>query len=94
MAKRKTINVDFVLDEANRQLARKDEVATADFKSGICIIIERILLDTGNYKGFNYNLWSKDGGSEQWFKDGEPDFPEKNKYLYSKYGGCYDRHYY
>ena len=94
MAKRKTINVDSILAEANKQLARKDKFATADFKAGVCVMIERILMNTGNYNGYNYNLWTNGGGLEQWYKDGEPDFPEKEKYLYSKFGREYDRHYY
>jgi len=93
MAKRKTFNVSKTLAEANKQLARKDADATTDFKKGVCVLIERILMDTGNYNGYNYNLWNN-GGFTQWQKDGEPDFPEKNKYMYSKHGGCYDRHYY
>jgi len=93
MAKRKTINVNAILAEANKQLARQDEFATTEFKAGVCVILERILMDTGNYDGFNYNLWNN-GGWAQWQKDGEPEGQEKEKYMYSKFGGQYDRCYY
>ena len=92
MTKRKTLNVSLILAEANKQLARKDDFATADFKAGICVMIERILMDTGNYEGYNYNLWIFGGGSEQWFADGKPE--KEDKYLYSEFGGKYDRFYY
>ncbi len=93
MTKRKKINVIAVLTEANKQLAKQDDEATEDFKKGVCIMIERILMDTGNYNGYNYNIWNN-GGCEAWQKDGKPDFPEKEKYMYSNHGGCYDRYYY
>ncbi len=93
MAKRKTFNVSEILVEANKQLARKDAEATEEFKKGVCVMIERILINTKNYNGYNYNLWSN-GGFDAWQKAGEPDFPEKEKYMYSDHGGCYDRYYY
>ena len=53
MAKgRKTIEVKGLLDWANNQLERTDEYADVGFKSGICTMIERILMDTGNYDGY------------------------------------------
>ena len=53
MAKgRKTIEVKGLLEWANIQLQRNDEYADVGFKSGICTMIERILMDTGNYDGY------------------------------------------
>lgn len=40
---------------ANFQLARQDEVADQAYKQGICDMIEHILHDTGNYRGFGYH---------------------------------------
>jgi len=55
MAKdRKTINVESVLEWVNVQLARTDEYADAGFKCGICTMTERILMDSGNYNGYQY----------------------------------------
>ena len=55
MAKgKKTTEVSVMLDWANTQLKRTDEFATTDFKAGIAATIERILLNTNNYKGFGF----------------------------------------
>jgi len=54
MAIRKTSSVKDMLVYANKQLCRTDDVATKDFKSGICVMIEKILLSTDNYKGYCY----------------------------------------
>jgi len=53
--KTKRIDVSFMLHYANTQLDRTDEYATRDFKAGICVMIERILFETGNYNGFSHN---------------------------------------
>ena len=52
--KKKTLGVFHMLDYANNQLARTDEYGSSDFKSGVCVMIERILHDTGNYNGFMF----------------------------------------
>jgi hypothetical protein len=52
--KKKTLGVSHMLDYANNQLARTDEYGSMDFKSGVCVMIERILHDTGNYNGFMF----------------------------------------
>ena len=54
MAK-KTINVAKILYWANWQLARTDSEADDAYKQGICHMIEEILHETGNYKGFGYH---------------------------------------
>ena len=56
---RKTINVAKMLYWANFQLARQDEVADQAYKQGICDMIEHILHDTGNYRGFGYHRASE-----------------------------------
>jgi hypothetical protein len=53
MAK-KTQPVADILAFANYQLARTDEFANAEYKAGICVMIERVLHDTGNYEGFGF----------------------------------------
>ena len=52
---RKTVNVLFLLEWANKNLAREDEFATVDFKSGICTMIEMVLHESGNYEGFAFH---------------------------------------
>ena len=55
MAKgKKTVEVKGMLDWANIQLSRTDEYADSKFKAGICSMIEKILTDGGNYKGFQF----------------------------------------
>jgi hypothetical protein len=51
---KKTTGVKDLLEYANKQLARTDEFATREFKSGISVMIERVLYDTGNYSGFRF----------------------------------------
>ena len=51
---RKTVNVLPLLEWANKNLARKDEFATVGFKSGICTMIEMVLMSTDNYEGFMF----------------------------------------
>ena len=52
MKGRKTIEVQKVLEYVNNQLARTDEYCDEKFKAGMCTMIERMLYDTGNYKGY------------------------------------------
>ena len=51
---RKTVNVLTLLEWANKNLSRDDEFATVGFKSGICTMIELVLMETGNYAGFMF----------------------------------------
>lgn len=50
--KRKTIEVQTMLEFANYQLARTDIDATKEYKFAVIGIIEKILLETKNYNGF------------------------------------------
>lgn len=53
MAKsRSTLNIIDQLEYANKQLARTDEIATNDFKSGIVVMIEHQLHACNRYKGY------------------------------------------
>lgn len=51
---RKTIEVQKVKDSINNHLARTDEYATAEFKAGMCTVLENILMETDNYNGFTF----------------------------------------
>ena len=53
MSSKKTIKVKEMLDWANRQLSRTDEFADEKFKAGVCCMIEHLLMETGNYMGYN-----------------------------------------
>lgn len=87
MAKRMTIRVSELKDKVNAMLARDSLNQKA--KSALCTLIEDVLMETDNYRGFNDIYWM-DKGFDEWKAAGEPDFPEKQKFL----GLEYNRHYY
>jgi hypothetical protein len=49
---RKTIQVDFIVDYVNRQLA--DPHFSPEEKRGMYMVLDRILHNTNQYAGFNY----------------------------------------
>ena len=49
---KKTVEVKVLLEWSNTQLVRQDEYADTGFKSGICTMIEKVLIDSGNYNGY------------------------------------------
>lgn len=51
---KKTIQVESLKIWANNSLKREDEFADQKFKAGICTAIERILMDSDNYRGFQF----------------------------------------
>ena len=55
MRGRKQVDVLMLLEWANKNLAREDEFATVDFKSGICSMLELVLHETNNYEGFCFH---------------------------------------
>jgi len=54
MRSKKNVGVVEMIDYANMQLARTDEFATREFKTGISIMIETVLHKSGNYDGFAF----------------------------------------
>ena len=52
MRSRKTVEVEEVKKWANGILAREDEYADAKFKAGVCTLLEGVLHQSGNYRGF------------------------------------------
>ena len=63
MARRKTMNVEDLKNYANNQLStsiryerQKDSLENidAEFRKGVMAMIEAVLMDTDNYKGFRY----------------------------------------
>ena len=100
MRKRKTFDVESFKKFVNEQLERTDDHATiGNFKSGLCIALERVLHDTGNYQGYNILYWLEKG-CDEWEKNGKPqNWGDKVFYVLgtadSKYKGCnYARRYY
>jgi len=85
MAKRKSFNVQEFKDWANSALARPELGQEA--KSALCTAVEKVLMDTGNYHGFNSNTWLS-GGCAAWEQAGKLD--DRTPFL----GLEYDRHYF
>lgn len=58
---RQTLPVDILKNRVNRMLAA--EGGTEDGRKALAVLIEGVLMDTGNYKGFGYlpAEWEKDG---------------------------------
>jgi len=54
MKQRKTIEVSAVLSMANNMLANSTHAVSAESRMAVASMLERILMDTGNYHGFNY----------------------------------------
>jgi hypothetical protein len=97
--KKKTFDVLSFKDYVNIQLARTDEFATDEFKSGLCIALHEVLHKTGNYNGFQYLYWAEKGWQD-WYNSGQTEvWSEKKVFIYgtpdSKYRGSeYARKYY
>jgi hypothetical protein len=83
--KRKTIDVQALKDYANNQLARTDAYATDEFKKGIISMIEKVLLDSGNYNGFDYVYWVTKGYNE-WRETGQPKGEDCTNYVRGNMG--------
>ena len=82
--KRKTIEIEKLLNEANRLLEIYEDdgnkkYINQDWKSGICSLLEYVLHETGNYHGFNFNEWIKRGGFEAWKIENDKANNENNK---------------
>ena len=75
--KRKTFSIEELKNTANGILANSSSKISPDFRQGIINLTEDVLMNSGNYKGFQYIKWMN-GGYTQWVKDGQP----KDKKLY------------
>ena len=73
---RRSNGLEKAVEWANAAMARED--ITSGERAWIRATIERVLMDTGTYHGFNYVAWYA-GGYNQWEKDGKPE--DNTKYL-------------
>lgn len=87
MARRMTFRVSELKDKVNGMLAK--DTLDQKAKASLCSLIEDVLMETDNYRGFNDIYWM-DKGFDEWKAAGEPDFPEKQKFM----GLEYNRHYF
>ena len=53
---RKTVDVEGLKNYANHLLGLPEDefYITADYKAGVCVMIEKVLLTSGNYNGYSY----------------------------------------
>ena len=82
----KTIAVSDVAGRINRMLATGDKISQ-DAKQILCSLAEEVLMDTDNYKGFEFLRW-RHGGCEAWKAAGMPE--DKTPFM----GPEYDRRYF
>jgi hypothetical protein len=87
----KTVKVEEIKKFAQFQLDREDDFATDEFKAGICVMLEKILTLSNNYKGYNYSYWVQRGWDE-WDRAGRP--KDNSKFITSAKQGNHSRIYY
>lgn len=73
---RKTIHVQELKEHVNMMLEKSK--CSDDVRHGIARVMQHVLFETNNYRGFNYVEWL-DGGFKAWKADGEPE--DNTKYL-------------
>ena len=69
--RKKTLPVSVIRERANALLAN-DNHFSSDFRSGVAALLEGILTETGQYRGFNFLPWLN-GGYAQWEAAGKPE---------------------
>jgi hypothetical protein len=57
---RKTVDVEYVKMIANRILTNEDPKRSGE-REGVAMLLEAVLFETGNYKGFKWIPGSPDG---------------------------------
>ena len=74
MKTKKTISVDTLRTIINDRIRHCSEIEAQE----LCALLETVLHQTGNYKGYNYLDWLE-GGCDRWVADGKPE--NNKKYL-------------
>jgi hypothetical protein len=86
MAKgKKTITMKRVLELSNIVLESLPEGS-----KDVCLLIETLLHETGNYAGYNNTYWMKQG-YEEWVAAGKPEGILKSKFYGPEYKRVYFR---
>jgi hypothetical protein len=67
---KKTFDVHALLTKANDLLEAPK--GTPEFRRGVYTMLEGVLQATGNYAGFGFIEWSKEGGYERWAALNDP----------------------
>ncbi len=74
---RKTCKVKEIIEYSNSQLSREDLGDEA--KLGICMVLEKILFNSGNYNGFQHRHWWTGGGIAEFEEACANGLADKNK---------------
>lgn len=74
---RKTVDVSMIKAQVNQMIAALG--STVEGRRALGALLSTLLHETGNYQGFKYLGWTKEGGLERWQDDGEP--TDKTPYL-------------
>lgn len=77
---RKTVDVGFVLDRANAYL-RLTHDDNAEGRMAVAGLVESVLMETGNYKGFGY---TDQNGAPVHYVKGETDESRRQYYRHPK----------
>ena len=91
MKSNKTFSVKKFKESINLKLTLP--TLSAECKAGLCQALESVLIETGNYKGYNFIYWLEKG-CDEWREAGFPGSPEKEKFIYGPGGSEWDRVYY
>jgi hypothetical protein len=68
--KRKTVEVEALRKRINLMLA--DPQSGSETRTALARVLEGVLMDTNNYKGFGYVKWLGPQGCAKWEADGRP----------------------
>lgn len=52
MKARKTVSVEAIVDQVNASL--KESTCSPDIRYGMCTVVEQVLMESGNYRGFRF----------------------------------------
>jgi hypothetical protein len=77
MSKRKTVNVDLMLEKFNQILA--SDMVPQDAKIGICTAAETLLFEANRYSGFRYLNMTYNARTEHY--DVDPDTNYNRRYF-------------
>lgn len=72
------------VDQANQYLRESPDDRKAE-RLAIHNFVAHLLMEARSYRGFQYLYWA-DKGYNAWKLAGEPDFPEKDRYIYGPTG--------
>jgi len=83
MAQRSKV-LQSAVDQANHYLRESPDDRKPE-RQAIHDFVAHLLMEARSYRGFQHLYWS-DQGYQEWKAAGEPDFPEKDRFIYGPSG--------